>query len=352
MAQIIGSAALILFIYNLIGQLWVNKWEEYQDSLWMATVMGLLTLFAAFQVVAVPAIFMKRKLHEMVIYMAVVIALLSVASFVYIFKSGGAYYKHQAEKLKRAVKDRGNVWLLVAAALILYQTWYASSHDALNGDDVRYVGAILDAVETDEMLMYNPTTGGYLGEIMSEFKKDAVAPILMFWAMWSRLLGIHAGAFAHTLVPLFMVPMAYSAAFLLGHKLCGKDNRWTGMFLAVYCLFNLVNHSLPIEGMGKTIYYMRWGKSILYCFLIPFVILLLMEMMDAKKTGQIYIRLGVTLLGGCLASTMSCIMLPFMTGVWAVCDGIREKSVRRFLIPILLCIPAIGYGLFYHFITS
>ncbi|MCD8326410.1 MAG: DUF6077 domain-containing protein [Lachnospiraceae bacterium] len=348
MVQIFCGAVLILFICNLTGQLWVNRWEAYRDSLWMATLMGLVTLFAAFQVVAVPAIFMKAKLHVLVIYMAAVMIVLSVLSLIQIVRSRGAYYVHQLEKLRRALKDKGNVWLLLAAVLILYQTWYATSHDALNGDDTRYVCAIVDAVETDEMLMYHPATGEYLGEIVSEFKKDAMAPVLMFWAMWAKLLGVHGGAFAHTLVPLFMVPLAYGAAFLLGYKLCGKDNRWTGMFLCVYCLFNLVNHTLPIEGIGKTIYYMRWGKSILYCLLIPFVILLLMEVMDAKKAGQTYVRLGVTLLGGCMASTMSCIFLPFLTGVWAVWDGIRAKSFRRFLIPILLCIPALCYGLFYY----
>ena len=52
---------MILFLCNLIGQLWVNHWEEYQDSLWLATIMGLLTLFAAFQVAAVPAIYLSES---------------------------------------------------------------------------------------------------------------------------------------------------------------------------------------------------------------------------------------------------------------------------------------------------
>ncbi len=351
MVQIVGSAALILVICNLIGQLWVRQWEDYQDSLWMATIMGMLTLFAAFHLVAVPAVFLKIGLHVLVIYMVVVMVVLCVISVVYNVRNGGAYYTHQIGKIKRAVKEKGNVWLLLAAALILYQTWYAASHDALNGDDVRYVGAILDAVETDEMLMYHPATGEYLGAIVSEFIKDAVAPILMFWAMWSKLLGIHAGAFAHTAVPLFMVPLAYGAAYLLGRKLCRKDNRWTGMFLSVYCLFNLLNHVLPIEGMSKTIYYMRWGKSILYCFLLPLTILMLIEVMDAEKPGRVYVRLELLLYGSCLATTMSCVMLPFMTGVWALFDGIRSRSLKRFLIPLLLCIPALGYGLFYFSLT-
>ncbi|MCD8131659.1 MAG: DUF6077 domain-containing protein [Lachnospiraceae bacterium] len=350
MVQIIGSAVLILFICNLIGQLWVNKWEEYQDSLWMATIMGLLTLFAAFQVVAVPAIFMKVKLHVMVIYMAVVIAALSVASFVYIFKSGGAYYKHQAEKLKKAVKDKGNIWLLVAAALILLHTYYGAFYDKAHGDDVRYVGAVVDAVETDEMLMYHPGTGEYLGELQSEFFKDAVAPILMFWAMWCRLLGLHPSTFTHIVVNLFMIPIAYGVAYLLGRLLCKKNVRLTGMFLCAYCLFNLTNHVLPLEGIGLTINFMRWGKSILYCVLIPLLMVFMMEVMSQEKPGKMYLRLGFMLYGSCLASTMSLILLPALTGVWALWDALRvrsRKSIARLLIPCLLCIPMIGYALLY-----
>ena len=198
------------------------------------------------------------------------------------------------------------------------------------------------------MLMYHPATGEYLGEIVSEFWKDAAAPILMFWAMWCKLLNIGASTFTHIVTALIMVPLAYGAAFLMGYKLCRKNARRTGMFLCVYCLFNMVNHVLPIEGIGVTIYYMRWGKSILYCFLIPLLIFLLMEMMDTKKGAFVYRRLGLVLFGGCLASTMSCIMLPTLTGIWGLCDGIYSRSIRRFLIPVLLCLPAVCYALYYY----
>ncbi len=353
MVQIIGSAVLILFICNLIGQLWVNKWEEYQDSLWMATIMGLVTLFAAFQVVAVPAIWMKRKLHELVIYMAALIAVLSVISFIHIFKSGGAYYKYQIEKLKRAVKNKRNGWFLLAAILILIHTYYGAVYDKQNADDVRYVASILDAVETDEMLMYHPGTGEYIGEIVSDFRKDATAPILMFWAVWCKLLNIHPSTFTRIVVSLFMIPMAYGVAFLLGRLLCKKNRRWTGMFLCIYCLFNLTNHVLPLEGIGVALHYMRWGKSILYAVLIPLLILFMMEIADKERPGQMYWRLGVLLYGGCLASTMSCILLPIVTGVWALWDALKVRSLRsvsRFIIPCLLCIPAIGYALFYFIV--
>lgn len=350
MVQIFACAAFILILCNLIGQLWVNRWEKYQDSLWMATIMGMITLFAVFQVAAVPAIYLKWKLHVLVIYMAVVMLALCAASVFQLYKSRGAYYTHQLQKIRTAVKNKRNIWLLVAAVLILYQTYYAAFYEAGNGDDVRYIGAVVDAVDTDEMLMYHPATGEYLGEIASEFWKDAAAPILMFWAMWCRLLHINASTFTHIVIALFMVPLAYGAAYLMGYKLCREDNRRTGMFLCVYCLYHFVNHVLPIESIGKTIYYMRWGKSVLYCFLIPLTIFFLMEMLDTKKGVSQYIRLGTVLLGGCLSSTMACVMLPALTGVWAVCDGIYNRSVRRFLVPLLLCVPPVCYALYYvHF---
>ncbi|MCD8378761.1 MAG: DUF6077 domain-containing protein [Lachnospiraceae bacterium] len=350
MVQIFAAAALILFLCNLIGQLWVNHWEEYQDSLWLATIMGLLTLFAAFQVAAVPAIYFKRKLHELVIYMAVVMVVLCMASIVMLVKSRGAYYRHQLAKISTAVKNRQNIWFLLAAVLILIHTYYGAFYDKHNQDDVRYVGAVVDAVETDEMLLYHPGTGEYLGEIMSEFTKDAVAPVLMFWAMWCRLLSIHPATFTHIVVNLFMIPIAYGAAYLLGRQLCRKNTGWTGVFLCIYSLFNLTNHVLPPEGISLALHFMRWGKSILYAVLIPVLIFIMMEIADKERPGKLYLRLELVLLGGCMATTMSCVLLPVVTGVWALWDAVKGrslKSVRRFLIPCLLCLPNIVYALLY-----
>lgn len=346
---------LILFICNLIGQLWLIRWENYQDSIWMATIMGLLTLFAAFQLVAVPAIFMKRKLHELVTYMIVVIVVLSLASVVRLCMTRGAYYRHQIEKIRNAVKEKSNIWLVIAAVLILLHTYYGAFYDKQHQDDVRYVGAVVDAVETDEMLMYHPGTGEYLGELQDEFYKDAVAPILMFWAMWCRMLGIHPTTFTHIVVNLFMIPIAYGVAYLLGRALCKKNIRLQGMFLCAYCLFNMVNHVLPVEGIGLTINFMRWGKSILYCVLIPFLIVLMMEIMSLKKPWKVYPRLGLLLYGSCLASTMSCVLMSIAVGVWAFWDAVRVRSwqsIGRLLIPVLLCLPLVGYALLYMTVTQ
>ncbi len=354
MVQIFGSAAFILLICNVIGQLWVSKWEEYRDSLWMATLMGMLTLFAAFQVAAVPAIWMKRKLSELVLYMTVVIALLCVLSVIQMIRSRGAYYVMQVEKIKRAVKDTGSLWLVAAAVLILIHVYYGAFYDQLHPDDVRYVGAVVDAVATDEMLMYHPGTGEYLGEIQSEFIKDAMAPVLMFWAMWCKMLSIHPTTFTHIVVNLFMMPLAYGTAYLLGRKLSKKNTSLTGMFLCAYCLFNLTNHVIPLEGISVTLQFMRWGKSIMYCILIPLLILFMMEIADREKPGKMYLRLEVLLYGGCMASVMCCVLLPIATGIWALWDAVKVRSLKsfgRFLIPCLLCIPSMAYGLFYYYLS-
>ncbi len=354
MIQIFAGAVFILLVFNLIGQLWVSRWEDYQDSLWMATIMGMLTLFAAFQIAAVPAIFMKVKLHVLVIYMAVVIALLVAVSVVQIVRSRGSYYVNQIGKLKKAVKNKSSLWLLLAAVLILIHTYYGAFYDKHHEDDMRYVGAVVDAVESDEMLMYHPGTGEYLGEIEGELIKDAISPVLMFWAMWCRLLSIHPATFTHIVVNLFMIPIAYGAAYLLARMLCKKNTTMTGIFLCAYALLNLTNHVLPLEGISLTIHFMRWGKSILYCVLIPMLMLFMMEIMDLRKPEKMYPRLLLLLYGSCMVSTMSCVLLPIVTGIWALWDAVRvrsRESVRRFLFPCLLCIPSMGYALFFLFLT-
>lgn len=300
-----------------------------------------------FQLIAVPTIFAKMKLPVLTGITLAGILVIVICSVILNRKEILNYYKHQLEKVRTFKNTPYHSWMYLVTLLALGQTLFATFTWTGHEDDNRYVAAIVDAYETDDMLMYNPMTGEWLGEIKSELTKDAVAPILMFWGVFCKLLRIHPAIFTHIAVPLFMIPLCYGIFYLLADKLCKGDTRRTGMFMVVFWLFNVLNHDTPWENIGRMIYYMRWGKSILYVFSIPLLILLLIEWMEAEKPGRLYAYITVLLYGSCVASIMAPIFLPLITGAYALCDGVRTKSLKRMIQLLLCCGPALVYGILY-----
>lgn len=341
-------AVILLMSTNIIGRLWIRKWVDYKYSFSLSTCMGLVTIFAVFHLIAVPAIYCKMKLSALTVLSFFVFLCLIIVSCYLNRKEWIEYYKKLHEKLKYLQNGKDRIWCYIVILLVIGQTLFAAFTYTGHEDDNRYVAAIVDAYESDEMLMYHPMTGEYLGEVRSELKKDAIAPILMFWGVLCKIFRIHPATFVHVVVPLFMIPLCYSLYYIIARKLTEHNIRKTAMFIIAFWLFNVMNHYTPGEGIGRMLFYMRWGKSILCAFLIPLLIFILMELMEDTQLTYKYNLITFVAYGGCLATVMSPVLLPFIIGLYAVCDCLRKKTVRRFFRLIVCTIPALCYGILYY----
>jgi len=333
-------------VVYLLGRLWTRKMNQYHDSIAMTFAMGFVTLCVSFHLIGVPAIFLCIKLSNLISIWAAIIVVLLIVS---VILCKNLLVEDIKGHLNRFKPNKEYAGIYIGILLFLVQIVIICVTYIPHQDDNRYVAVAVDAYETNEMLTYHPFTGEYLGEPKSELIKDAVAPINMFWAALAMIFRIHPTILMHTVTPLLVLPLCYGVYWLIGKKLLGNDYRKLGIFLCVIAVFNFVNHITPIEGIGRLSYFVWWGKSVLVTFFVPLTILLLMNILEKEKYQ---IPLIITMLGGCLATTMTPIFLPLIVGCYAIQDFFLYKKISRFAALIGCCVPALCYAVLYFLVKQ
>lgn len=343
----------ILFLVSFgIGIFWTNYMENYQNSVTMSLIMGVITEFLFFHILAVPAIFMGFSLSALSICWGTGIIIFLIISLVLNHKRLVHLIRFKWKSAFTFMNNPNRGWIAIAIILVFSQTLLASFTWTGHQDDNRYVAVAVDAYETDTLLCYHPFTGEFFGEPKSELIKDAVAPINMLWASLSQIFHIHPTILMHSLLPLFFIPLCYLLYAVIAKKLMKNDDKKTSIFLIIFWLFNMLNHVTHHEGIGRLLFFIWWGKSLLTSLYIPLLILLLMDIMEHTKYRFRYLTLTFVLWSGCVTSIMSPIFLPLLTGSYALIDGIRTKKLSRFLLPIICCIPALAYGILYFLVKQ
>lgn len=346
-------AVIVLFTVTIIiGTLWSKK-EGGQPAPFFAgtsLIMGIVTVFAVFQLLSVPMILMKVKLSVLTYLWLGAVLLLFVAAL-FLRRNRIMELAEGVSGIKKMLKDRQarGCWFVFAALLVFQLVVTAGTYTG-HEDDNRYVAEVVDAVETDTMLQYHPFTGEFYGEPKFELLKDAVAPINMLWAALCVLFSIHPAAFMHTVIPLMAIPLCYYVYSRLARRLMKGDSRKSAMFLIVLWLFFMMNHITPMEGPGRLLYYMWWGKSWLAAFYIPLVIDCFLGFMEKETGVRDYLMLGTILLSACLTTSMAPIMLPLMAGIYGLTDAFLHKKLGRVVYPVLACMPALAYGVLFFLV--
>lgn len=126
------------------------------------------------------------------------------------------------------------LWGLFAAA-VLFQIVMAVTHTSFDGDDTYYVTQSLIAQQTDRMYTLLP----YTGQPSRLDVRHALAVITMWEAFVARFAGVHATVFAHTVLPVFLIPFFYLVYGLLGRALLKKNSGMLPVFLIVVCFFQM-----------------------------------------------------------------------------------------------------------------
>ncbi len=342
---------LVTLIVTTVVSLWTGTLfiplEGKNIRLPFCWISGQILLWAGFQCICVPAILAKRTFSEMegffFFYAGTLVLLAGIAA---------AIRRRKSEKTPAAVqekpsgqKSRAGVALWAVFALLLGVQLFLLCYLAYDeGDDAYYVAMATNGVSDQYMYFKDP----YIGTGAGLDVRHALAPLPMWVSVISRFSGLSGAATAHVTLPLLLVPMTYCVYYLIGRKLLGgkkKDRDWEmPLFMCFTALLVLFGGYSLFSAENFLLVRGAQGKSVLANLIIPFLFYQMFVMLEKLEQGEkvkkmSWVLLGLTMIAGCLCSTLGCLLVCMLLGIFTVCAALAYHR-WGVLLGTSLCVAA------------
>ena len=278
-----------------VGSLWREK------SIGVSWVMGQMTLWAVFQVLAVPMINLLAPFSVLFwsyIGVTVVLAALGIRA-----RRKVPFGRPQIKPL-----------MLIAVMIVLYQAGMYIFGMHVDEDDARWLAEANDALSRDTMLLNNPATGAYLGLYKGEMVKDVFSPWSMYIATLARMTFLRPSVIAHTVYPPALLAMSYVIYARIGKRLF-QGSLEQGIFLIAVGIINLTFAGYVYTQSVFTLVRIWQGKAVVAAVLIPALLTLVLRIQE-ENSRKSWLALAVTGCAGCLLSGIGIVVSAMMIGIY------------------------------------
>ena len=342
---------LLLLIAPFGTGLLVNRYIEAEKrSVGMAYASGFLILLAAFQLIAVPIVFMDAwGFPTIVTLFNVVVTLLTGFGIIQALhlwrREGRVFYRRMSFKKSFHIAQ---IQWIVMLVLIGFQLFMAVTYASFDGDDAYYVVNSVITDETNTLYRILPYTGRSTDLDMRH--SMAVFPIWI--AYIARMSGIHATIISHTVLPLVLIPLTYLIYYEIGKKLCKENKVQLPTFMIFVCMLQIFGN-VSIYSNATFLLMRTWqGKSMLANVVIPAVFMILLWLFEEepeKRTAKsgLWFLLFVLNIVAAMMSTASVFLNTFLIAVMALVLYLQEKDWKILLKMALCCIPCVVYAAAY-----
>ena len=335
--------------------------RELAESL----ILGTALLWAALEVVAVPAILREGSFSRVCITWAVVVAaLLLAACAVYVVgvrKKEFPQEKNQDDRDYAGGENHVPSWhdswcaaapnrwtillLLLACALIGWQCAHYLFGMHIDWDDSRFVVHAVEAWERNMLFTMNPATGEYVGLSLPDLPKDVVAPWPINLALAARLTGLHPTIVAHTVLPPIYLLFSYIIWWMIGKALFDNDANKSLLFVFFAALV-VQFYGGGTHEQGAVMLVRIWqGKAALAAVGIPFLFYLFLRVVESE--GRVMWFLPFANLGCCLLSSMSIALASAPIAVFGIYYVLTKQKWKYMLPLVLSALPTLALGLLY-----
>lgn len=298
---------------------------------------GYAFLFALFELLTLPMMYLKLPLHILAGTYAVLLLLVLVYGCVRLLKGWRGWIRRGFSGV--------SLYFWIAAAVIFVQILTVVFFASMDADDSFFVGVATTSLHTDTIFSIDPHTGAAYRTLPSRY---VLSPFPVFLAVVSWLCAsLHPAIMAHIIFPAVFLPMGYVAVYQVGRKWFQDDKRATGIFLFFCSVLNCFT-AYSIYNVGNFHMVRIWqGKALLAAALLPVVFLLSYDaLLEEKPEYPLYLSIAANM-GCCLISSMGIMLAPLVTGILAVLGAIRQKSVIPLGKCLLCCAPSLVLGITY-----
>ena len=341
MIKILLLLIWLFILPTVVGCLWTRKTPEYSGNLLASYFYGLFTMFAWFEVLAVPMVFLKCSLTLLCRVWSGGVLLLAILSIV-----KNRSFRKQRIWLK-GLKKKMTPVLLVVLACALLQTGYVTERQHIDEDDAFYLASATTAAATDSLYRYSAYTG-------KKYKSLPARYVLAGWPLYlaamSRLTSWHPAVLAHTILAGIVVLWAYLVYALLAAALFPGEKRKQAVFLLFVAV--LLSFSGYSRFSAATFLFIRgWqGKAVLAGVGIPALFYSCWMAMKEKRGWLPWLMLSAVVTGCFMFTTMGVAASLLVVGCCALAAAILKKNWRYLVNSGLACLPALACGIVYAYL--
>lgn len=346
---IIKGVLLILwfvFIPMLIGSL-IDKISKLNKSFIMKYIVGVLFMFALFQIIAVPLILTKQRFSFLVEIYIIGISLVSIIAFIYLLKEM-LRFNIKNFKVKFNIFSPTNIVLLVFFILVVIQCYFYVGYQHVDADDSRYIVNATEAYQHNNMLLNDPVTGDVDSSFTGEISKDVISPWMIYVALISKVVMIHPTIIAHTIIPVFLVILIYLVYYLIAKKIFNKDLVSVFSMLCFISLLNIFGNYSVYTSETFMLTRIWQGKAVFAALIIPLLIYCLLNIYTAKKNDGNYIVLFLSMISSCLMSGLGTFLTVIIVMVFGLWYGIIKRSLKNIFVFMVMCFPNVIYCFIYY----
>lgn len=331
--QMVVLGILLLIVPAIVGTIFVEK-EYGTQKVLLGWVSGQVTLWAAFLVVSVPLILLKKTFSMVTaVYSGLIAVLILVAIVVAVWRrKKGVCGQAEREKL---AKSRIGLWG-VFGVLLLVQLVLSVLLAYEEGDDAFYVAISTTTESSNRMYQTLPYTGATTGLDA----RHGLAPFPVWAAYLARVSGMVPVTVAQLVVPLQIILLTYAIYYLIAGRLFEENKKNIPLFMILveimflfggYSVYSAENFLLVRASQGKAVL-----ANVILPFLFYLMFLLAEKMQNETNFGlRNWLLLGVTMLAGCLCSTLSVLLTCMLVGVIGICMAVCYKR-WNVLVPLAL----------------
>ena len=321
--KIFALAYVWLVLPVLLGRLWELFQKEEHNSCEISSLLGMLTVWAVFFVVARQAMASEWKLSELSGIWGLILLLMTVAA---------ASYLAVQKKLGmlRMVWNVKNVhWIILALVILM-----AAAIFSVNDKEEHMVEEVLTMYTTDSLYEYSPMNGKAKEELLSieveELETQAQSPISAYYSTYVSMTQIYPAGFVRILLPIFLLSFYFCVYAAWGNYLFPTSPKKRYLFQAVVWL--LYGTTLVTERTVMfRIFANCWnGETLFFLGVLPIAVLLLLgekkgirELEDFKKPYLIS-EYVVCAAAGQLLCTKGFFFVTFVWGIALVAACIKR----------------------------
>lgn len=326
---------ILTVVSLLLGKLVCGKKEQKVLIEW---IVGFFSLLAFFEIISLPCIFKKASLKTLALIMLCVIGGLCVLSLL-------LNRKKIIQRIKSISWKKPDVLWVIVLALIVFQTAMLGFGMHIDEDDAFYVATATTALDTDTLYEIDPYTGQQYYALPSRY---VLSPLPMLGAVVGKIIKLRPTIFSHTVLPFYLIPMAYGVYALIGEKIfAGRKDR-NALFLFFVSMVNLFS-ATSVWTQGHFLLVRIWqGKAILANIILPFLLYFALQYFEKSYlTMREWISLICIMLAGCFVSSMGIFLCAVMIEALAFLQMIRSKKIKLFVQTTLASIPNLALAVLY-----
>lgn len=335
--QILILGIFLLVIPVIVGSLFCSV-DNCSKNLPFAWISGQVLLWTGFQVICVPMILWKQSFllvqRCFLCYMGFLVVL---ALVVWLCKKKKA--RPTLRVLNGPEKKKKVYYILwtVFGALLLFQLFQAGFMAYEEGDDAFYVAISTITVDAQTMYSKLPYTGGETGLDA----RHGLAPFPIWVAFLANISGMRAVTVAQMALPMVLIVMAYAIYYLIGKHLFAKKKDMLPLFMILVAVLVLYGGYSVYSAENFLLVRTAQGKAVMANIIIPFLFLLSFVMLEKmhreEKVGwKHWVLLALTMVAGCLCSTLGSALTCMLLGIVGVCTVFSYRK-WKIIFPMFSC---------------